>query len=115
MLPPQLQRAYRQLPLDPRDWPHGLFFSEGGRYYVDVSLPFGMGWVAASCQNVTSLIARHLSSQGAHILTYSDNFCRVDSNKEQAQSRFHHRQAILDDLGLMEAKHKAFPPSQNIT
>ena len=52
-------RAYHQLPLDPGDWPL-VCFSGGGRYYTDASLPFGMCWAAASCQNATSLIALKL-------------------------------------------------------
>ena len=68
-----------------------------------------------SCQDATSLIARHLNSQGAHILNDIDNFGRVTITKEDAQSHFHHIQDILDDLGLVGAKHKASPPSQAMT
>ena len=34
-------RAYRHLPLDAADWPLICFLFEG-RYYIDISLPFGL-------------------------------------------------------------------------
>ena len=58
-------RAYWQLPLDPADWPL-ICLVEGGRFYIDVSLPFGMRWVAALSQDATSMISSHLNKQGAH-------------------------------------------------
>ena len=107
-------REYCQLPLDPGDWPL-VCFSEGGRYYMDVSLPFSMRWAAALCQDATSLIAHHFNSQGTHILPYINDFGGVASMKDQAQVHFHQLQAILDDLGLVEAKRKASPPSHKMT
>ena len=82
---------------------------------MDVSKLSGMRWVAASCQDVTSLIAHHLNIRSTHILNYIDDFGRVASTKEEAQSHFHHLQAFLDGLGLGEAKHKAFPLSHKMT
>ena len=74
-----------------------LFFSEGGRFYMDVSLLFGMFWAAASCQDATSLIGCHVNSQCAHVLTYIDDFGGVASTKEQTQVHFHQLQVILDN------------------
>ena len=42
-------RAYRQLPLNPGDWPLVCFQFED-RYYIDINLPFGLRWVACHCQ-----------------------------------------------------------------
>ena len=38
--------AYRQLPLDPGDWPL-VFFSFQEAYYTDISLYVGVRWAAA--------------------------------------------------------------------
>ena len=38
-------RAYRQLRLDPADWPLICFQFEG-RYFIDISLPIGLRWAA---------------------------------------------------------------------
>ena len=34
-------RAYKQLPLDPADWPL-VYLKVSDSYYVDMSLPFGL-------------------------------------------------------------------------
>ena len=113
--------AYQQLPLNPADWPL-ICFSDRGRYYIDASLPFGMRWVADSCQDAMAIIASHLNSRGAHILNYINDFGEgreeggwVASSKAEAQAHFNQLQATLDDHSLVEAKHKESPPSQCMT
>ena len=66
-------RTYRQLPLDPSDWPLVCFLFEG-RYFVDISLPFGLRWAASHCQDVTNILAAKLRRRGATLLNYIDNF-----------------------------------------
>ena len=39
-----IARAYRQLPLDPGDWPL-VCFNFDGTFFADISLPFGLRWV----------------------------------------------------------------------
>ena len=92
-------RAYRQLPLDPADWPL-VCFQEGGRYFMDASLPFGLRWAEVSCQATTSIITGHLNCQGFSLLNYIDDFGGEGGGM----------QATLGQLGLVEAKHKAPPP-----
>ena len=65
--------VYCQLPLDPADWPL-VCFAVDRRYYTDVSLPFSLCWAAASCQDVTDLMARHIGKQGIQVLNYIDDF-----------------------------------------
>ena len=47
--------AYKKLPLDPVDWPL-VCLKVQGYYYINISLPFGLRWAAACCQDMTSLI-----------------------------------------------------------
>ena len=47
-----LSRAYRQLRIDPQDWPL-LGLTWKGLYYFDRALAFGGRWHAAACQRVT--------------------------------------------------------------
>ena len=54
-----MARAYRQLPLDPADWLLICFLFEG-RYFIDISLPFGLRWAASHCQDVTNLVSMEL-------------------------------------------------------
>ena len=71
-----IARAYRQLPLDPADWPLVCLKAQG-KYFVDVSLPFGLCWAAACCQDVTTLITRALKEEGIKVLAYINDFRRV--------------------------------------
>ena len=82
---------------------------------MDASLPLGLRWAAASCQDVTSLVATHLNSKVVWLLNYIDDFRDVTPSREEAEEHFSELQAILDHLGLVEAKHKAAPPSQLMT
>ena len=66
-------RAYRQLPLNPKDWPLVCFTFEGW-FYVDISLPFGLRWAASHCQDATNLVARELRKRGISLHNYIDNF-----------------------------------------
>ena len=81
---------------------------------MDASVPFGMRWAAASCQDATAIITSHLNKI-AHILNYIDNFGGVASSKASAQVHFNQLQATLEDIGLVEAKHTASPPSKHMT
>ena len=56
-----MARAYRQLPLDPRDWPLVCFTFEG-QFYLDISLLLGLRWAASHCQDATNLVSRELRS-----------------------------------------------------
>ena len=108
-----MARAYRQLPLDPGDWPLVCINFEGA-YYTDISLPFGLRWAAAHCQDVTSLITRELNSQVATVLSYIDDFRGVATDQTTAATHFTNLRSLLANLGLWEVVHKAFPPSHGV-
>ena len=104
-------RAYCQLPVDPADCPH-ICFRFKGRFYVDVSLPFVLRWVASHCQDVTNIVSRELRGRGISLLNYIDDFGGVTSSQSTADSHFSQLQNLLAKLGLQEARHKPSPPSQ---
>ena len=103
-----LARAYRKLPLDLAVWPL-LCFKVEGRFYTDTSLSFGLRWAASHCHDVTGLVARELGD-------YIDDLGRggwgVATTESEAPWHFSILQAMLEKLGLEEAKHKECPPSQ---
>ena len=103
-------RAYRQLPLDPADWPL-VCLQVQGRYFVDISLPFGLRWAAACCQDTTSFITRAFREQGGTVLNYIDDFGGLAGDHDTATLHFHLLQTLLRRLGLKEAAHKASPPA----
>ena len=94
-----MAQAYRQLPLDPGDWPL-VCFNFQGAYYTDICLPFGLHWAAAHCQDVTSLITRELNRQGAAVLSYIDDFGGVATDHATAATHFNNLRSPLAKLGL---------------
>ena len=114
MFATDVARAYRQLPLDPLDWPLTGFQTRQG-YYTDISLPFGLRWAAHCCARVTNLVTHALQQQGVSSLVYIDDFVGLTRSKQAAEHQFGQLQDLLQDLGLQEAKHKATSPTQRIT
>ena len=108
LFPKDVARAYRQLPLDPRDWPLVCFTVED-RFYMDIIVPFGLRWSASHCQDATNLVSRELRRWGISLLNYIDDFGGVTSSQFEAESHFFQLQGLLETLGLQEACHKASP------
>ena len=81
---------------------------------MDVSLPFGLRWAAACCQDVTTLITRALKEDGIEVLAYIDDFGGVAQGKNLAGKHFNQLRKKLQQLGLQEALHKAAPPATNM-
>ena len=104
-------QAYRQLPLDPRDWPL-VCFTFNGAYYTDISLPFCLHWAAAHCKDVTNLITRELNSRGVTVLSYINDFGGIATYQATAATHFTILRSLLAKLGLWEVEHKASPPAQ---
>ena len=78
---------------------------------MDISLPFGLRWVAAFCQGITGLILRDLLGKALKVLSYIDNFSGVACSEQQAQQHFNLLNATLAWLGLQEAVQKTCPPA----
>ena len=100
-----ISHAYRQLPLDPVDWPP-VRFKVGGRFFTDVSLPFGGRWALASCQDTTSLVTNHLRQKGLKPSTIMMT-SRGGASKAEAPSHFTTVtvQSTLHWLGINKTKH----------
>ena len=79
---------------------------------MNASLPFGLRCAAASCQDATSLFAKHLNNEGLCLLNYIDDFMGVAPSKGQAEAHFNKVQTTLDHLELVKAKHKVSPLPQ---
>ena len=66
-----LKLAYRQFPVDPRDYPLlGYFWN--GNFYFDVVLPMGLRTSAMACQRATNAVRYILSTAGCHVFHYLD-------------------------------------------
>ena len=108
-----LSRAYRQLRIDPLDWPLlGLQWDQS--YFFDLALAFGGRWHAAACQRVTTALRDILADMGIQVWPYLDDIVGIADTEQLAHEHFHHIRTVMEDLGLQEAKHKAFLPTQKL-
>ena len=76
-----LKQAYRQFPVDPRDYPLlGYFWN--GNFYFDVVLPMGFRTAAMACQHATNAVRYILSTAGCHVLITWMNSLLLPSRPE---------------------------------
>ena len=108
-----LKRAYRQFPVDPRDYPL-LGYSWNNAFFFDVVLPVGLRPAALACQRVTSAVVFVCETRGYDLLNYLDDFMGIEPACT-AQEAFQYLRFLLRDLGLVESTNKACPPGTRRT
>lgn len=108
-----LQRAYRQLRLDPIDTPLlGLNFD--GDIYIDVCPSFGCRSSSSACQRVPAAVTYLMRKQGWITLAFLDDFAGVQDSERLACQAYEQFLDLADQLGLQLAKDKCEPPAQII-
>ena len=71
--------AYRQIPIDPQDYPLlGLYID--GSLCFHTALPFGLRSATMICQRTTKSVAYILNTEGISVDVYIDNFYGAESN-----------------------------------
>ena len=86
------------------------------RYFIDLSLLFGLRWTVSSCQDVTSLVVKSLKNNGVQDLSYINEFrVAVARDEALAWQHFDPLGATLSQLGLKEAAYKACPRAKVMT
>lgn len=109
-----LQRAYRQLRVDPLDAPLlGLQVDQA--VYVDLCPSFGCRSSSAACQRTSNAISYLMRKQGYTIYAYLDDFAGCEQSEQQAQQAYAHFTRLLEDLGLQLAREKCQKPTQHVT
>ena len=106
-----LARGYRELRVDPRDWPM-LGIIHDGLYYFDICPPFGMRSSAMFMQRTTSAVTRFQARKGWEIDAYIDDFGGVELEFSDAGAGLTSLQDTFRDLGLEETGDKIVPPTQ---
>lgn len=104
-----LRRAYRQLPIDPKDY-HLLGFTFNGRLYFDTRCPFGLRTSAMICQRTTSAVIYIFTQRGYTADVYLDDFYGAEC-PDGAFNAFHELQSLFDRLGLQASPEKDCPPA----
>ena len=113
MFKTDLARGYRQLRVDPTDWPL-LGFQHGGNIYMDICPPFGLKTSAMFMQRTSEAVTHIHGKAGYNTRSYLDDFGGAESTHEGATSALESLQAIMAELGLEEALHKVCPPAQTM-
>ena len=108
-----LRRAYRQLPIDPKDC-HLLGFTFNGRLYFDTRCPFGLRTSAMICQRTTSAVIYIFTQHGYTAYVYLDDFYGAE-RPDRAFDAFHQLHSLFDRLGLQASPEKDCPPATTMT
>ena len=108
-----LKWAYRQFPVDPRDYPL-LGYCWNHDLYFDVVLPMGLRSAAMACQRITTAVCYICEAEGHPTLSYLDDFIGVAS-PATARQGYERCGSLLEDLGLEESPYKACPPATTAT
>ena len=109
-----LARGYRQLRVDPWDWPL-LGFRHDGECYMDLCPPFGLKTSAMCMQRTSEAVCHIHGEKGFLSRPYLDDFGGAEKTEKQAQEALGTLQTIFEHLGLAEASHKVCQPAQQMT
>ena len=107
-----LQRAYRQLPIDPKDYFY-LGFRHNNLLYFDTRCPFGLRTSAMICQRTTKAVVHCFTKSGYSADVYLDDFYGADVPARAPQA-FQSLKELLHELGLQTSPDKDCPPSTNM-
>ena len=106
-----LARGYRQLRVDPGDWPL-LGFRHRGLYFMDICPPFGLKTSALCMQRTSEAITYIHGKDGYYSRPYLDDFGGAEATEQRALRALRSLQRIMRDLGVVEADHKVCEPAQ---
>lgn len=108
-----LERAYRQLRVDPLDTPLlGLQVDSG--IFLDLCPSFGCRSSSAACQRTSNAVVYIMKSAGHVIYAYLDDFAGCAPTRHQADKAYQAFLTLLNTLGLKLAIDKCQSPTQRI-
>ena len=108
-----LARGYRQLRVNPLDWPL-LGFRHRDQWFMDICPPFGLRSSAMCMQRTTEAISFMHGKEGYCTRPYLDDFGGAEADRETADRALSTLQGIMRDLGVQEALRKVHPPTQRL-
>lgn len=108
-----LERAYRQLRIDPLAYPL-LGIRHNDKYYVDICPSFGCRVSGAAQQRVSEALCALLHTKGYKVLAYVDDFGGVQASYSAAQCAFDTFNDTCAKLGLKVAADKSAAPAQKM-
>ena len=105
-----LSRAYRQLRVDPLDYPL-LGIRHTNQYFIDICPSFGCRASGQAQQRVSNAVTYLMGLDNFAVLAYVDDFCGVAASKHQARQGFERFHSLTHELGLKLAPDKTCPPA----
>ena len=108
-----LSRGYRQLRLDPLDWPL-MCIQHDGQFYLDLCPPFGLRTAAMMMERTTMAVCYIHGLHGFTSKPYIDDFGGAGTLCVEASKALATLQAISKLLGLEEAPAKTCEPSTSM-
>lgn len=106
-----LKRAYRQIPIDPKDYIF-LGYHWHDLLYFDLVLPFGLRSATQACQRTTNAIAYVFRSAYHHeCVNYIDDFGGVEATYDDALHAFSDLEHLFNRAGLESSPAKDCFPS----
>ncbi|MCH2416896.1 MAG: hypothetical protein MK195_09075 [Acidimicrobiales bacterium] len=104
-----LRHAYRQIPVDPRDYQYLGYFWEDN-FYFDTVLAMGQRNAGMACSRTTDAVVFMHREMGFWDTNYLDDLIGV-SDPELGKEAFESLGDLLTELGLLENLAKACPPA----
>ena len=108
-----LARGYRQLRVDPADWPL-LSVRHDDHWYMDICPPFGLCTSALFMQRTSEAISYIHGKAGFISRPYLDAFGGAEGSFGEAETAMQALQNIMRELGVQETVHKACGPTQQL-
>ena len=109
-----LSRGYRQLRLDPLDWPLTAIKHKNSMY-MDICPPFGLRTAALMMERTTLAVSYIHGLYGFLTKPYIDDFGGAESKIDKASEGLCTLQRIVKTVGLEEASKKTCYPSTRMT
>ena len=105
-----LERAYRQLQVDPIDWVlAGICHRD--KYYHDKSPSFGCRSSSTCMQRVSQAIAHIMKQNDVDVLAYIDDYGSVSGTAQEAEKNLQMFEQLTEQLGLKLAPDKTVRPT----
>ena len=114
MFKTDLERGYRQLRIDPYDWPL-LGIQHRGDMFFDICPPFGMRTSALMMQRTSAAITDFHWDEGFESEAYVDDYGGAEADEREAWRSLGSLQGIMKNVGLKENPEKIRTPSQVMT
>ena len=112
MMKIDLSRAFRQLKVDPGDYPL-LCLQWGSEFYLDSAYAFGHRTGAMGCSRLTDMLRHTHTKQGFYMMSYIDDLLMAEV-PSKAQLSYDIMLDLLDRLNIPISEAKLCPPCTEI-